>query len=71
MVIITKGVIMTTVKCPVSALQCGDQIFVSGLVKTVVGIEGPDRIGTYDVFVQDDHGQKSQEILHGTVTLAR
>jgi hypothetical protein len=61
---------MTTTKCPASHLQCGDQIIVSGLVKTVVGIEGPDRIGTYDVFVQDDHGNKSQEIINGTVTLA-
>ncbi len=62
---------MTTVKCPVSQLQCGDQVYVAGHVKTVVGIEGPDRIGTYDVFLQDDHGQKSQEIFNGTVTLAR
>lgn len=62
---------MTTVKCPVSQLQCGDQIFVAGHVKTVIGIDGPDRIGTYDVFVQDNYGHKSQEILNGTVTLAR
>ncbi len=62
---------MTTLKCPASQLQCGDQILVSGQVKTIVGIEGPDRIGTYDVFVQDDHGLKSQEIINGTVTLAR
>lgn len=62
---------MTTIKCPVSQIQCGDQILVSGTVKTVVGIEGPDRIGTYDVFVQDNHGNKSREILTETVTLAR
>lgn len=62
---------MTTTKCPVEQLQCGDQILVAGQVKTVVGIEGPDRIGTYDVFVQDNHGYKTQEILNGTVTLAR
>ena len=30
---------MTTVKCPASQLQCGDQILVSGAVKTVVAIE--------------------------------
>lgn len=62
---------MTTVKCPASQLQCGDQILLLGEVKTVVAIEGPDRIGTYDVFVQDNHGQKFQEVINGTVTLAR
>jgi len=62
---------MTQVKCSASQLQCGDQILVFGNVKTVVAIEGPDRIGTYDVFVQDNHGNKSQEIINGTVTLAR
>lgn len=61
----------TVVKFPASRLQCGDQILVSGEVKTVVAIEGPDRIGTYDVFVQDNHGQKFQEVINGTVTLAR
>jgi len=60
---------MTTVSYPASRIQCGDQIVVSGSVKTVVAIEGPDSIGTYDVFCQDDHGHKTQEIINGTVTL--
>ena len=62
---------MTQQKCSASLLQCGDKIYISGIVKTVVAIEGPDRIGTYDVYVQDDHGNKSQAIVNGTVTLAR
>ena len=62
---------MTTTKCAVSQLQCGDQILVQGDVKTVVAIEGPDRIGTYDIYVQDEHGNKSQAILNGTVTITR
>ena len=62
---------MTQKKCSASLLQCGDEIYIAGNVKTVVAIEGPDRIGTYDVYVQDDHGNKSQEIVNGTVTLAR
>jgi hypothetical protein len=62
---------MTTTKCAVSQLQCGDQISLQGHVKTVIAIEGPDRIGTYDIYVQDEHGNKSQEILNGTVTLTR
>lgn len=61
---------MLTTKCAVEKLQCGDQIIDAGGVKTVVAIDGPDRIGTYDVIVQDDHGHKNQVILNGTVTLA-
>lgn len=62
---------MTAHKCSASQLQCGDQIISAGHIKTIVAIEGPDRIGTYDVYVQDEHGNKSQEIVNGTVTLAR
>lgn len=68
---ITKGVIMVTTKCAVQRLQCGDQIIDAGAIKTVVAIDGPDRIGTYDVIVQDDHGNKNYVMLNGTVTLAR
>jgi hypothetical protein len=62
---------LTLCKCDASQLQCGDQILIRGEIKTVVAIEGPDRIGTYDVFVQDAQGNKSQEIILETITLAR
>lgn len=62
---------MTLCKCKASQVQCGDQIIIRGEVKTVIAIEGPDRIGTYDVSLQDQHGNKSQEIISETITLAR
>lgn len=62
---------MTLTLCDVSQIQCGDQVRIRGEIKTVVAIEGPDRIGTYEVYVQDQHGDKTQEIITGTVTLAR
>jgi len=61
---------MTIVKMPVASLQCGDQIIVCGELKTVICMEGPDSIGTYDVTLQDKVGHKTQDILCDTVTLA-
>jgi len=62
---------MTICKMPVASLQCGDQIIICGELKTIISLEGPDRIGTYDVTLQDNAGHKTQDILIDTVTLAR
>ncbi len=50
-------------------LQCGDTMVVRNADYTVVDINGPDRIGTYDVMVMDDSGAKHLELVLDTVTI--
>lgn len=61
---------MTICKLPVASLQCGDQIIICGELKTIICLEGPDRIGAYDVTLQDNRGRTTRDILIDTVTLA-
>ena len=44
----------TMVKVQPMHLNCGDQIVIQNNVHTVKYIDGPDRIGTYDVNVIDE-----------------
>jgi hypothetical protein len=44
----------TMVKVQPMHLNCGDQIVIQNNVHTVKYIDGPDRIGTYDVSVLDE-----------------
>ena len=56
---------------PVQAkhLQVGDTLVMRHEPATVVAIDGPDRIGTYDVFVQDNSGNRHMEIVSDVVTI--
>lgn len=44
-------------------LQCGDQLLLKNHLWQVACISGPDRIGTYDVSLVDNNGNKTQEII--------
>jgi hypothetical protein len=50
-------------------LQCGDQLILKNHTWQVACISGPDRIGTYDVSLVDNYGNKTQEIILEPVTL--
>jgi hypothetical protein len=50
-------------------VQAGDQIVVGSEIWTVKSLDGPDRIGTYDLFLTDNQGHSKLTIANGTVTL--
>jgi hypothetical protein len=49
--------------CEPQNLQCGDTMVINQHLYLVTSIEGPDRIGTYDVMVVDGIGNKRAEIV--------
>jgi hypothetical protein len=60
----------TLVKVQPMHLNCGDQIvFNNNVVHTVKYIDGPDRIGTYDVNVIDENGNSHIELVTDLVTI--
>jgi len=59
----------TMVKVQPMHLNCGDQIVVNNNVHTVKYIDGPDRIGTYDVNVIDEQGNSHIELVTDLVTI--
>lgn len=59
----------TLVKVQPMHLNCGDQIVVHNNVHTVKYIDGPDRIGTYDVSVIDEQGNSHIELVTDLVTI--
>jgi hypothetical protein len=59
----------TMVKVQPMHLNCGDQIVLQNNVHTVKYIDGPDRIGTYDVSVIDEHGNSHIELVTELVTI--
>ena len=59
----------TLVKCQPEHLQYGDVLVVRKQPYTVITIDGPDRIGTYDIGVIDKAGNKHTEIVIDTVTI--
>lgn len=62
---------MTLIPTDVAQIQAGDQIVVESKVWTIKGLEGPDRIGTYDLFLQNDHGEPKYAVANGFVTMVR
>jgi len=62
---------MTLIPTEISQVQAGDQIIVESQVWTIKGFDGPDRIGTYDLYLQDDHGTPKLAIANGVVTMVR
>jgi len=60
----------TLVKVQPMHLNCGDQIvFDNNVVRTVKYIDGPDRIGTYDLNVIDENGNSHIELVTDLVTI--
>ena len=59
----------TMVKVQPMHLNCGDQIVLQNNVHTVKYIDGPDRIGTYDVNVIDEQGNSHIELVTDLVTI--
>lgn len=59
----------TLVKVQPMHLNCGDQIVLQNNVHTVKYIDGPDRIGTYDVNVIDENGFSHIELVTDLVTI--
>jgi hypothetical protein len=56
---------------PVNTVQAGDQIVMGSEVWTVKGLDGPDRIGTYDLFLLNNEGTSKVAFANGFVTLVR
>ena len=59
----------TLVKVQPKHLNCDDQIGFNNNVHTVKYIDGPDRIGTYDVNVIDEVGNSHIELVTDLVTI--
>jgi hypothetical protein len=59
----------TLVKVQPIHLNCGDRIVLHNNVHTVKYIDGPDRIGTYDVNVIDEVGNSHIELVTDLVTI--
>jgi hypothetical protein len=59
----------TMIKVQPMHLNCGDQIVIQNNVHTVKYIDGPDRIGTYDVSVLDGNGNSHIELVTDMVTI--
>ena len=52
-----------------SEVSYGDQVVINHHLYTVKSTFGPDRIGTYDFYLQDERGHDHLEIVNGAVTL--
>ena len=50
------------VKIDPSLLQMGDQVIVANKTWTLQSVLGPDRIGTYDLFLADNEGHHTTTI---------
>jgi hypothetical protein len=52
-----------------SQLNFGDEVIINHTHYTVKDIYGPDRIGTYDLFLKDEQGKDHIAIVTETITL--
>ena len=50
-------------------LTFGDEVIINRTHYTVKDIYGPDRLGTYDLFLKDEQGRDHIEIVTEAVTL--
>ena len=60
---------LTPVTCYPKTLQLGDRILLKNHTYVITNIEGPDKIGTYDLQLQDDYNNKRSEIVIEPVTI--
>jgi len=51
-------------------IMCGDNVVINNNTYTVKYIDGPDKIGTYDLNVIDQSGVPHIEIVTGLVTIS-
>lgn len=56
-------------RVPPHMLTFGDQVVIRQTEYMVKGIDGPDRIGTYDLYLVDRDGRDHMEIVSEAVTL--
>jgi hypothetical protein len=59
----------TLYKCPPEKLQLGDLILVKQHTWTLKNIVGPDRIGTYELYMQDSFGNYKSVITTEPITI--
>lgn len=57
------------VKIDPSQLQMGDQVVVANKTWTLQSVVGPDRIGTYDLYLSDNEGHATATIATEPVTI--
>jgi hypothetical protein len=57
------------VKCDPSQLQMGDQVIVANKTWTLQSLNGPDRIGTYDLYLSDNEGHTTATFTTEPVTI--
>ena len=60
---------LMAVKCYPKNLQLGDRILLINHTYIITGIEGPDKIGSYDLQLIDDYNNKRLEIVLEPVTI--
>lgn len=68
-VMITKGGEMKTITIDPANLQFGDHVIINKHEYAVRFVSGPDRIGTYDVGIQDPTGEQKIVIVTEPVTI--
>lgn len=51
-------------------VMCGDDIIINHHAGRVKYIDGPDSIGTYDIYFVDNSGKEHIEIVSGVVTIS-
>lgn len=60
----------TVTSIPASNVICGDNVVINNNTYIVKYIDGPDKIGTYDLNVIDQFGIPHIEIVTGLVTIS-
>lgn len=69
LVIITPGGGAMDKKVTPNRIMSGDIVSINGHRYMVKDINGPDYIGTYDIYVRDQQGQDHIEIVTEAITL--
>jgi hypothetical protein len=59
----------TLVKCQPKHLQLGDVMVIKNHTWTVINVEGPDRIGTFEVSLKDAYGNQRYDLVTEPVTI--
>lgn len=59
----------TLVTTDASHLQFGDRVILNSKTWTIKAINGPDAIGTYDLYLLDDEYTAGTAIVNGRVTI--
>ena len=60
---------MKEVKIEPGLLQMGDQVVIANKTWTLSSVSGPDRLGTYDLYLHDNNGNPTATIAYEPVTI--